>query len=122
MGASFILRFIPFISQYTLPIRAGALLLIVFGVYMEGGLSNEAAWQEKVVQAEKRALAAEAKAATENVRIVTKTVQKLKVVHDTQFIIKKEIVEKAAAMDAQCIVAPEAIDILNKAATRGETK
>lgn len=120
--ASYVLRFVPFISQYTLPIRVGALLLTIFGVYMEGGLSNEAAWQEKVAQAEKRALAAEAKAAKENVRIVTKTVEKLKVVRDTQYIIKQEIVEKAAAIDAQCVVAPEAIDILNQAATRGESK
>lgn len=123
MLASFVLRFIPFISQYTLPIRVGALLLIVFGVYMEGGLSNEAAWQEKVAQAEKRALAAEAKAAKENVKIVTKTVEKIKVVKDTQVVIQKEIVEKATAIDSQCVVPPEAIELLNKAATaRGETK
>lgn len=90
---------------------------------MEGGLSNEAAWQEKVAQAEKRALAAEAKAAKENVKIVTKTVEKIKVVKDTQVVIQKEIVEKATAIDSQCVVPPEAIELLNKAATaRGETK
>lgn len=118
-AASYLLTFVPFISTYKTPIQAAAVVVLVFSVFMEGAISNNGAWQLKVAEAEKRALVAEAKAAEENVKIVTKVVEKIKVVQDNKILVDKQIAAKANAMDAQCVVIPDALDILNLAATGG---
>ena len=97
-----------------------AFALVVFGLFMEGAIYNEDAWKLKLAEAEKRVLVAERKSAEENVKIVEKVVEKLKVVRDTQVVIQKEIVDNATVIDSTCKVAPEAIMILNKAATYPE--
>ena len=63
LGASFVLKFIPFVDQYKLPIQVAAVILIVLGVYMEGAISNQAWWELRVAEAEKRVAEAEKKAA-----------------------------------------------------------
>ena len=44
LGASFLLKFVPFVAQYKVPIQVAASILIVLGVYMEGAISNQAWW------------------------------------------------------------------------------
>ena len=46
--ASIVFKFVPFISQYTLPIQVISIIVLVFGVYMEGGISNQEKWEAKV--------------------------------------------------------------------------
>lgn len=119
-AASYLLTFVPFISTYKTPIQAGAVIVLVFSVFMEGAISNNDAWKLKVSEAEKRALAAEAKAAEENVKIVTKVVEKIKVVQDNKVLVDKQIAVQADAMDAKCVIIPSAVDILNQAASGGK--
>lgn len=115
-GASYLLTFIPFISTYKTPIQAGAVVVLVFSVFMEGAISNNDAWLVKVAEAEKRALAAEAKAAEQNVKIVTKVVEKIKVVQDTKIVVQKQIADSAQTINAQCVIVPDVVTILNQAA------
>lgn len=118
--AAQVFRFIPFVSTYRIPLLVVGALLSVVGVFFEGATYNNDQWQLKVAEAEKRALEAEAKSSKANVEIVTKTAEKLKVIRDIQVVVQKEIVEKAAVIDADCRVPKEAIDILNKAAKQPE--
>lgn len=123
VGASYVLSFIPFVRTYLMSIRVIGIALIVVGVFCEGMVLNDNNWKLKVAEAEKRALEAEAKASKENVRIVTKLVDKIHVVNEVQVVTQQEIVEKAVIIDNGCKVAPEAIAIHNKAATRpGDAK
>ena len=78
--ASFVLGFIPAISTYRLPIQVGAILLIVTGVWFEGAMSNQAAWEARVAEMQIKVAEAEAKSQETNVQIVTKTVKKLELV------------------------------------------
>ena len=57
--ASFVLKFIPFVSTYRLPIQAASFLLLLFGIWMEGGIVNEAKWQAKVAEMEEKVRVAE---------------------------------------------------------------
>lgn len=116
LGASYILTFVPFISTYKTPIQAASVIVLVFGVFMEGVISNNDAWKLKVAEAEKRALVAEAKASEENVKIITKVVEKIKVVRDARYEVGNQISANASAIDSKCVVIPEAINILNQAA------
>ena len=43
--ASQFFSFVPFISVYATPIRVLSIVILVFGVYMEGGISNQEKWE-----------------------------------------------------------------------------
>lgn len=117
LAASYILTFIPFVSQYKTPIQAAAIIVLIVSVFLEGAISNNDAWQLKVAEAEKRVLAAEAKAAEQNVKIVTKIVEKTKVIEQQKATIQKQIDKNAETADLYCFVIPEVINILNQAAS-----
>lgn len=117
---SFVLKMIPTIAAYRLPILAGGLFLAAAGLFLEGASFNEDKWKMRVAEAEKRAVEAEAKSAKENVKLVTQTVEKLKLVTEQQVVIEKEIVEKAAVIDSDCRIPLDAVKLHNKAATRPE--
>ena len=78
--ASLVLKFIPVIGTYKLPIQVGAILLIVTGVWFEGAMSNQAAWEARVAEMQVKVAEAEAKSQETNVQIITKTVKKLELV------------------------------------------
>jgi hypothetical protein len=65
---------------YRLPIQVGAILLVIFGVWFEGAMSNQAEWEARVKDLEVKVAEAEAKSQETNVQIVTKTVKKLELV------------------------------------------
>ena len=83
MAASFVLKFIPFVTAYRLPIQAAGLILTVLGVWFQGAMSNEAAWQARVHEMEQKVAAAEVKSAQETVRIVTRVVTQIQTIKDT---------------------------------------
>lgn len=78
--ASLVLGFIPAVRTYKLPIQVGAILLIVFGVWFEGAMSNQEAWEAKVAEMQVKVAEAEAKSQETNVKIITKTVKQLELV------------------------------------------
>ena len=50
--AAFILKRIPFVSQYNTPLKIAGTVAVLFGIWMEGGIANEAKWQAKVKELE----------------------------------------------------------------------
>lgn len=43
--AAWVLKFIPFVSQYKLPIQVGSVLCLLIGVYFQGVIANEAKYK-----------------------------------------------------------------------------
>jgi len=78
--ASFILKFIPFIKTYILPIQAGSIILIIVGVWFEGAMYNQAEWEARVAEMKEKVAEAEIKSKDANVKIITKTVKQLELV------------------------------------------
>ena len=76
--ASLVLKFIPFINTYKLPVQVLSILLIVTGVWFEGAISNQAEWEARVAEMQIKVAEAEAKSSEANVKIVTKIVKKTK--------------------------------------------
>ena len=117
LGASFVLKFIPFISEYKLPIQVVAGILIVLGVYMEGAISNQAWWEQRVAEAELRVKEAERKAAEANGKIEYVIVEKTKVVEVVDRKVQQQIRDLANKMDQRCYIIPEVNTIHNQSAT-----
>lgn len=123
--AGFVLGFIPFIKAYKLAIQVISILLLVFGVYLEGGLADYKEWELKVKEMEAKVAKAEAEAANKNVEIQEKIVEKTKVVREKgKDIIKyidRDVVRDVEVIKyvEQCPNIPAAIiEQHNKAATK----
>lgn len=124
--AAWFLKRIPFISQYNLPLKAIGIVALLLGVWMEGGIANEAKWQAKVADMEARLKLAEEAANNKTVEIQEKIVTKTKVIKEkgkTQI----EYVDRVITQDKevikyieQCPVPKVIIDEHNKAATPPE--
>lgn len=111
-----ILNKFPALAPYHLIIQIVSIVLLVSGIYFKGGYSTEIMWRERVKEAEDKVRIAEAKSQQTNEIIKVVIQEKIKVVKDVQIVIQDRIVEKEKIIDAECKIAPEAIDILNDAA------
>ena len=128
--AGFVLGFIPFVKTYQFAIQICSIIVLVFGVYLEGGLADYKEWELKVKEMEAKVAQAEAKSANTNVEIQEKVVEKTKVIREKgKDIIKyidKEVIKKEEVIKyiENCPVPKEIIDLhnqateLNKAATK----
>jgi hypothetical protein len=116
--ASVVLKFIPIVARYRIPIQAVSAVMIVFGVYMAGAISNEAAWQARVTELQLKIARAEAQSAEANSEIKSKLAQKEKEIALVQQALKGRIQQSATEMDAVCKIPASAVDILNDAARK----
>lgn len=128
--AGFVLGFIPFVKTYQFAIQICSIVILVFGVYLEGGLAENKEWELKVKEMEAKVAQAEAQSANKNIEIQEKIVEKTKVIREKgKDIIKyidKEVVKKEEVIKyiENCPVPKEIINLhnqateLNKAATK----
>jgi hypothetical protein len=111
-----ILMAMPMLSKYVNVAQIVSALLLVAGVYFEGGYATEMQWRERVRELEAKVAEAEAKSAQANVELEKKIKEKTRVVKEIQVVVKERIVKQAAKIDSTCVVDPAAISILNDAA------
>ncbi len=124
--ASMVLKIIPFVSTYYIPIRIIGFVLLLFGVFFEGGLYMNQQWTAKVKEMEEKIAVAEAKSKEENVKIVEKFIVKQNTIREKgEEVIKyidREIVKYDVkfAPGGQCEIPKEFVEAVNKAAKDGK--
>jgi hypothetical protein len=133
--AGFVLGFIPFVKTYQFAIQICSIIVLVFGVYLEGGLADYKEWELRVKEMEAKVAQAEAQSANKNIEIQEKIVENTKVIREKgRDIIKyvdrwntKEIVKEVEGPERirreevikyieNCPVPKEMINIHNQAA------
>lgn len=120
--AGFLLAFIPLINKYKLVIQVISIVLLTFGIFMEGAILNEQVWKLRVAEVEKQLAEAEAKSQKENVKIVEKIVTKREYIktrgREVVKYIDREIVkyDTKFAPGGQCEIPKEFIKAINDAA------
>ena len=83
--AAWVLKFIPFVSTYRLPIQVGGVIALLFGIWMEGGIVNEAKWQARVKELEEKVAVAEAqskedmKEVKEDLKMIFKSINNIQI-------------------------------------------
>lgn len=112
-----VIKWLPLLSQYKFPAEIIGVLLLTVGAYVFGSYGTEMVWRERVRELEEKVAVAEQKSKEKNVEIRDRIVERIKEVKVVQEVVKNIIIEKEKVIDAQCKVAPEAVDILNLAAT-----
>lgn len=114
--ASTVLKFIPFISNYNLPIQVGSVILLAFGLYMSGGIANQEKWEARIKELEAKIAVAEQQSITANVALEAKLKEKQQVIKQKEYIIQEKITKVKEQIDAECKVPQAAVDLLNEAA------
>ena len=117
LATVFLDKFIP--PLYETPIKILAIVVLAASLWLEGANANQASWMAKVAELEEKVRLAEEKSAVVNTQIEYKFLDRVKVVTETKVVIQEKIREVEKIVDAKCEVAPEAIDILNRAASGG---
>lgn len=131
---SWVLKFVPFVSTYRLPIQVGSVIALLVGVYFQGVVANEEKWQTRIKELEEQVKIAESKSKETNVVVQEKIVTKTKVIKEKgQDIIKyvdrwntKEVIKEVEGPERirreevikyieNCPVPKEIIDIHNQA-------
>ena len=121
LGASFVLKFVPFVTQYRVPIQVAASILIAIGLYMEGAISDNTAWVDRVHQMEKKVAEAQAQSADANTRLVTEIARNREKIATNQQAVKQAIQQNIQAINRQCKLTDVSVEMYNQA-VRGGTK
>lgn len=116
LGAATFLDKIPFISTYAKPMKIGSIVVLLFSVYMCGGISNEASWQEKVLKQQAEIALLKQQEAEVTTKVVTKYIDKIQVVKETNNVISKYVTNEA---DGKCQL-PNSFSVLHDAAAKNE--
>ena len=115
---SMVLKRIPFVEKYYIPIRIIGFVVFTFGIYFEGGLANEAQWVAKVKEMEAKVAAAQAEGKKETIKIQQKVVVQQKVIREKGEDIVRYIDREIVKYDNSCIIPKEVIETHNKAAKK----
>jgi len=121
-AGSYILKMVPFFVQNAFMIRIASMILIIFCVWVEGGMAVEAKWQARVAELELKVAKAEREAAEANGKIETVYVDRVQTVKEIQYVTVNKIAKDAAKIDKTCVIDAEVIKILNGAAHTGAKK
>ena len=121
LGASFVLKFVPFFVQYRVVIQVTASIMIAVGLYMEGAISDNTAWMDRVHVMEKKVAEAEAKSADANTRLVTEIAQNREKIAANQASVKQAIQQNIQAINRQCKLTDVSVEMYNQA-VRGGTR
>lgn len=114
--ASYLVKFIPFIYRYLLPLQILSIILIVVGVYYSGVTANEAKWKAEALKLKNDVLLAEERARTISSKIEYVFIDRVQQIKDVQVVVQEKLRDISVSIDSKCKVSPEAIELINSAA------
>ena len=119
---SFFTSWIPFITQYRIPVQVLGTILLTGGVYFKGGEVAELAWRERVAELQQKVDVAQEKSKAASERLNDEVKRNKQTVKETTTAIKQDIARNAKQLDAECRVSDAAIEIHNEAAQNKRPK
>jgi hypothetical protein len=118
--AGFVLGMIPVIKQYIIPIRVISIILVVFGLFLEGALFDNQTWQLRVKEVEAKLAIAEAESAKANNKITEKSNTQNNKQKEKTVIVKQYIDREVKRYDNQCVIPNEFVKAHNDSAERAK--
>jgi len=114
-----VLRFWPPFAGYYKMAQIASVVLLVSGIYFEGGYSAEMQWRERVKEVEAKVAAAEVESKDANDKLNKAKAAKVKVIQGKQIVVKQYIDREVTKYDATCKI-PEAVVKAHNAAAKNE--
>jgi len=118
--AGFVLGMIPVIKQYIIPIRVISIILVVFGLFLEGALFDNQTWILRVKEVEAKLAIAEAESAKANNKITEKSNTQNNKQKEKTVIVKQYIDREVKRYDNQCVIPNEFVKAHNDSAERAK--
>ena len=103
------------LMQYKLPVQLTCLLVVCFGIYLEGGLATEASWQAKVTALEAKLAKSSVESANSNTVIVSKVLNKKQKIRGKSNTIIEYVDREVVKYDNSCTIPHEVIQTHNAA-------
>lgn len=119
---SFFTSWIPFITQYRVPVQVLGTILLTAGVYFKGGESAELQWRNRVAELQQQVDIAQEKSKAATERLNDEVKRNKQTVRENTAAIKQDIARNAKQLDAECRVSDAAIEIHNEAAQNKRPK
>jgi hypothetical protein len=94
----------PSAAQFIGILQFFSVLILIIGVFFEGGYATEMEWRHRVEEVQAKVEAAEAKSKEVSVQINTKVVTRTKVIHDHGQIVRQYIDREVTKYDSQCVI------------------
>ena len=116
----FLLGFIPGIKPYQLAIQVISILILSFGLYLEGGLAEQAIWQARVKELEVKIAEGEVKSEKVTTEVVTKILTKKQIIKEKGNDIVQFIDREVVKYNNICTI-PEVVITAHNAAAKNET-
>lgn len=117
-----VLRFFPPFASYYKVAQIVSVVLLVSGVYLEGGYSAEMQWRERVREVEAKVAKAEAEAKAANDKLDKKSTEKVRVIKEKAVVVKQYIDREITKYDSSCKIPNEVVKVHNAAAKNEELK
>jgi hypothetical protein len=114
--ATFMLKFIPFLKAYKFPVQIASIILIAFGTYMAGAISNNEKWEARVKELELKIASAQVESVKVNTEIVEKVVVKREYYKERGQDVIQYIDREVVKYDERCVIPKEFVEAHNKAA------
>ena len=115
-----IVTLLPLPILYKSSIQIISIAILTFAIYMEGAISNQAKWQAKVAALQVEIAKKETISANITTEVITKYVDRVKIVKEKGNVIIKEIPTYITKTDdAKCVV-PNGFVVLHDSASRNE--
>lgn len=108
-----------YIAAYTFPIKIFSFIVLLCGIWLEGGIGVNAVWEAKVKEIEEKVAVAEEQSKETNVKIQTKVVEKIKVVKETRDANIQYVDRIVTKYDDKCTLSNAAI-VLHDSSSRNE--
>jgi len=117
---------IPFIDQYGFLIKTISTVLLVIGIFLEGGLTTEMSWRNKIADMEAKIKVAEQQSKKVNDKIEQQVNERVKIIKDKNDANRKEIESNRNTINAECKLSDTAWMLYNRttqnAVANGTTK
>ena len=111
--SSFLLGLIPFVNTYKIPLQIVSILLLVIGIWFEGAICANKAWEQKVSQLELKLAQAEKLSADLNTQLVEQMFENEKKLIELVNENKKYLNSIRVKVDNECKIGSEVINLHN---------
>jgi len=100
-----LLKFVyPPATQFLGILQFFSVLVLIIGVFFEGGYATEMEWRHRVEEMQAKVEDAEAKSKEASAQINAKVVTKTKVVHERGQVVRQYIDREVTKYDSQCVI------------------
>ena len=113
--ASWIARWVPYVSAYRGPVQLVGTVCLVLGVYMKGGADVEMKWRSQVEDFQAKITVAETQSKEANERLATEFKKSTQLIEEVKNANKASIRANAIQIDSECRVPDVAISLHNSA-------